>query len=75
MTIVEYLVWYDDTQKKTAVEKIRDAISAYMARFAIAPTLVLVNIADHAEVAGVLVRSERTVQPNTFWVGMVKDEG
>lgn len=71
---MEYLVWYDDTKIKTAAEKIQDAMVAYVARFAIAPTLVLVNAVDHAEVGGILVRSERTVQPNTFWVGLSSDD-
>lgn len=35
--------------------------------------LVLVNSADQADVRGVLIRSERTVQPNNFWVGMHDD--
>jgi hypothetical protein len=67
---MNYLVWYDESTKKSAAEKIQEAIAAYVARFATAPTLVLVNSADQAAVGGVLIRSERTVQPNNFWVGM-----
>jgi hypothetical protein len=67
---MNYLVWYDESAQKSAAEKIQDAMTAYVARFAIAPTLVLVNGADQALVDGVLIRSERTVQPNNFWVGM-----
>jgi hypothetical protein len=70
---MHYLVWYDESAKKSASEKIQEAIAAYVARFAAAPNLVLVNAADQAEVGGVLVRSERTVQPNNFWVGMQED--
>jgi hypothetical protein len=70
---MHYLVWYDESAKKTAAEKIQEAIGAYVARFAVAPNLVLVNSADQAQVGGVLVRSERTVQPNNFWVGMQDD--
>ncbi|MEN9937315.1 MAG: hypothetical protein RLZZ387_3894 [Chloroflexota bacterium] len=71
---MNYLVWYDESTKKSAAEKIQEAIMAYVARFATAPTLVLVNSADQAEVGGVLIRSERTVQPNNFWVGMHDNE-
>ncbi len=71
---MNYLVWYDESAKKSAAEKIQEAIAAYVARFAIAPNLVLVNSADQAQVDGVLIRSERTVQPNNFWVG-VNDDG
>jgi hypothetical protein len=63
-----YFVWYDDSPKKLVVEKIQEAITAYVTRFAIQPSLMLVNAADHMEFANVLVRSERTVQPNTFWL-------
>ena len=63
-----YFVWYDDSPKKPVAEKIQEAISAYVTRFAIQPSLLLVNAVDHMEFANVLVRSERTVQPNTFWL-------
>jgi hypothetical protein len=64
-----FLVWYDDTPKKPVVDKIQEAITAYIERFKTCPDLVLVNAIDHMEMTEVLVRSERTVQPNTFWVG------
>ncbi|HWQ14849.1 MAG TPA: hypothetical protein VNL77_18765 [Roseiflexaceae bacterium] len=70
---MDYLVWYDESTKKSVPEKIQEAIAAYVARFTTAPNLVLVNTADQAEVGGVLIRSERTVQPNTFWVGRQED--
>jgi hypothetical protein len=63
-----YFVWYDDSPKKPVVEKIQEAIAAYVTRFASQPSLLLVNVADHMEFANVLVRAERTVQPNTFWL-------
>lgn len=65
---MQYFVWYDDSPKKPLVEKIQEAIAAYVTRFAIQPSLLLVNAADHMEFANVLVRSERTVQPNSFWL-------
>ena len=64
-----YFVWYDDSPKKPVVEKIQEAIAAYVTRFAIRPSLLLVNAVDHMELTDMLVRSERTVQPNTFWLG------
>ena len=64
-----YFVWYDDSPKKQVVEKIQEAIAAYVTRFAIQPSLLLVNAIDHMEFTDMLVRSERTVQPNTFWLG------
>jgi hypothetical protein len=64
-----YFVWYDDSPKKPVAEKIQEAITAYVTRFAIQPSLLLVNAVDHMEFTDVLVRVERTVQPNTFWLG------
>ena len=64
-----YFVWYDDSPKKPVVEKIQEAIAAYVARFKTRPSLLLVNAVDHMEMTEVTVRSERTVQPNTFWLG------
>ena len=63
-----FFVWYDDSPKKPVVDKIQEAIAAYVERFKTRPSLVLVNTVDHMEMTDVTVRSERTVQPNTFWV-------
>jgi hypothetical protein len=64
-----FFVWYDDSPKKLAADKLQEAIVAYVERFKMRPSLVLVNTADMLELAGVVVRCERTVQPNTFWLG------
>ncbi len=64
-----FFVWFDDSPKKPTLEKLQDAIAAYVERFNIAPSLLLVNPADNLEFASVVVRCERTVQPNTFWLG------
>jgi hypothetical protein len=64
-----YFVWYDDSSKKLTADKLQEAIAAYIERFKIPPTLVLVNAADIVERAGIVVRCERTVQPNSFWLG------
>lgn len=64
-----YLVWYDESPKKTAIEKIGEAVAAYSARFPTPANLVLVNAIDNVAYAGLVVRAERTVQPNNFWVG------
>lgn len=64
-----FFVWFDDNPKKLTIDKLQEAIAAYVQRFKIHPSLVLVNAADQLEFASVTVRSERTVQPNTFWLG------
>ena len=64
-----FFVWYDDSSKKLAADKLQEAIVAYVERFKIPPALVLVNSVDMVELAGIVVRCERTVQPNNFWLG------
>ncbi len=64
-----YFVWYDDTPKKLASEKLAEAIVAYTARFHAPPNLVLVHANDQLGAVDMAVRYERTVQPNTFWLG------
>jgi hypothetical protein len=64
-----YLVWYDPDPRHSTVEKITDACAAYQRRFSTVPNLVLVNATDVADLAGMEVRSEHTVQPHHFWVG------
>lgn len=64
-----YFVWFDDSPKKLTSDKLQEAIAAYVARFQVRPTIVLVNAADQLERTDMMVRSERTVQPNTFWLG------
>lgn len=64
-----FFVWFDDDPKKLTNDKLQDAIAAYVVRFNAPPNLVLVNIIDTLERTDILVRYERTVQPNTFWLG------
>jgi hypothetical protein len=64
-----FFVWYDDSPKKLTTDKLQEAIAAYIERFRIHPTLVLINAVDQLERTDITVRSERTVQPNTFWLG------
>lgn len=70
-----FLVWYDEDSRRSVVEKIQNALAAYSKRFSVAGNLVLINVADSAELQGVEVevRSERTVQPHHFWVGRSDD--
>ena len=64
-----FFVWFDDSPKKLTSEKLQEAIAAYVGRFRRHPTLVLINTADQLERVDMTVRNERTVQPNTFWLG------
>jgi hypothetical protein len=64
-----FFVWYDDSPEKLASQKLQGAIAAYVKRFKTSPNLVLVNAVDRLEQTDVTVRYERTVQPNTFWLG------
>jgi hypothetical protein len=68
-----FLVWYDPDARRSIVEKIQDALAAYGRRFSATPNLVLISASDVAELAGVEVRSTRTVQPHHFWVGLTDE--
>lgn len=67
---MEFLVWFDDNSKTPVADKIQAAIAAYVGRFQDHPSLVLVNVVDHIERSDILVRTDRMVQPNSFWVGL-----
>lgn len=67
--MMQFFVWFDDSSKTPAVDKIHAAVAAYVERFKKRPNLVLVNAIDQTEMQDVTVRSTLTVQPNNFWVG------
>ena len=69
-----YLGWFDDSAKRGARDKIRDAIDAYVARFGYRPAVVLISTADAQtagveRVDGVPIRAEGYIRPNNFWPG------
>lgn len=66
---MRYFVWFDDTPKKLAEDKLQEAIAAYVGRFHFVPKLVLANVADQVQRTDVVIRYEQTVQPNSFWLG------
>jgi hypothetical protein len=71
---MRFLVWYDPDTQRPLLEKIQAALAAYGRRFSLAPNLVLISASDVATLAGVEIRSVRTVQPNNIWVGRMSDE-
>lgn len=51
-----YLGWFDDNPKKTAVEKVKEAVSTYQDKFGSSPNVILVNEADKGiELGGVKI--------------------
>jgi hypothetical protein len=70
-----FLVWYDPDTQRPIGDKIQAAVVAYGRRFSLTPNLVLINDAATATMAGVEVRSVRTVQPDHFWVGHATASG
>lgn len=63
-----YYVWFDDTPRKEASDKLDEAIRGYELRFSERPSHVLVNSADTIVRTDVVVQVSATVQPNTFWL-------
>lgn len=64
-----YMMWFDDSAKKTSNDKIAEAVEAYKKHFNARPNVVLVNEAERADVSGVLVRSASYVRRDNYWVG------
>lgn len=66
-----FLAWYDDTPKRTLVQKIADACEAYQARMGIAATVALISPDDGPAPSDALVdvRPLATIRKNTVWVG------
>ncbi|HEY0071861.1 MAG TPA: hypothetical protein VGE04_18020 [Chloroflexia bacterium] len=64
-----FLGWFDDTPKKSAAEKLDEAVERYLAKFGEKPDLCLVNQKDATTHAGMEVKVVEYVRPNHFWVG------
>ncbi|HUP28165.1 MAG TPA: hypothetical protein VM409_06990 [Chloroflexia bacterium] len=64
-----FLGWFDDTRKKSAREKIEEAVERYVARFGENPNICLVNVDDMTAIDGMEVKVADYVRPNHFWVG------
>ena len=64
-----YLGWFDDTPKKSVVEKIEEAAERYITRFGQEPNVCLVNVANVAEFEKITIKAVDFVRPNHFWVG------
>lgn len=71
---MQFLVWYDADIRRPVAERMQDAMAAYTRRFNTQPNLVLVSADEQIEMSGIEVRSVRTVQPHTFWVGRSDDQ-
>ncbi len=66
-----FLMYYDDSAKRSIREKIAAAIAAYEARFNGTPDLVWVHAAvpPDLQVDHIVIERRITVPPNTFWIG------
>ena len=66
-----FLVWYDDDRRKTASDKIAEAIAAYEKRMGGRANVVLVHADEVGEVpATVRVRPLPYIQRSNFYVGV-----
>lgn len=64
-----FLAWFDDSPKKSPLDKIDEAVDCYEERFGVAPTLCLVNERDMVAHPSLKVKSVKTVRANNFWLG------
>ncbi len=68
-----FLLWYDDTKKKPAEEKILEGVQRYLERFGEAPNVCLVNPSEAIQAHGLLIRPTAHVRPNNYWIGVETD--
>src|SRR5690242_15118304 len=68
-----YLVWYDDSPKKSVQEKIDEAIDRFQDRFGFAPDQCLVSDGLDVQHPHLTVRPVRYVRPHYFQVGCEDD--
>ena len=64
-----YRMWFDDSKKKTTIQKIGEGIANYRLREELSPTVVLTHESQLIKVEGMNVRSSTGVQKDTFWIG------
>src|SRR5690242_12970884 len=64
-----YLVWYDDSPKKSVQEKIDEAIDRFQDRFGFAPDQCLVSAGLDIQHPHLTVRPVHYVRPHYFQVG------
>ncbi len=64
-----YMMWFDDSTKKTVSVKIEEAIEAYVRHFRSQPNVVLVSEGDRVEMQGVRIRSAQFIRRDNYWVG------
>ncbi|HUS15675.1 MAG TPA: hypothetical protein VM536_11740, partial [Chloroflexia bacterium] len=64
-----YLVWFDNSAKKSVLEKIDEAIDRFQDRFGFAPDHCLVHESHAVEHPHLMVRPVRYVRPDYFQVG------
>lgn len=64
-----YLLWYDDTPKRTQAQKIGSAAERYRERFGERPTVALVALGEVVSVEGIVVRGSAYVGKNNVQVG------
>ncbi len=68
-----YLVWYDDSPKKSVQEKIDEAIDRFQDRFGFAPDQCLVSTGLDIQHPHLTVRPVHYVRPHYFQVGCEDD--
>ncbi|GEM_PF-1215359 len=64
-----YLGWYDDTAKKSAAEKIEEAIERYEFKYGVRPNICLVSEREMVEHPQITVRPAAHLRPNYFYLG------
>ena len=68
------MLWYDDDKKRTLEEKVQRAVDFYKNKYRVVPSQCYVHpsmIPSGSQVvAGVLLRGNKTIIKNHFWLGI-----
>ena len=62
------LWWYDDS-KKTTAQKIAEGCAAYLDRFKVRPSVILVNEKEQIAIDGLEILALARIGPNNFHIG------
>lgn len=69
-----FLLWFDDTKKKTVEQKILEGVERYLERFGERPNVCVVHRGAQVPALGIEIREAEYVRPNYFWIGLEDNE-
>lgn len=69
-----YLLWSEPNTKKPASTVLQEGIAAYIARFDVAPRVVLVSVDNDVRSDDIEIVPRSHVLKHDYWIGQVRPE-